>query len=327
MRDQGAIDRRTALLAGLAIAGVSATAQARTAPAGTAANETILLWPKGAPGMPATPPIEKAEERGSAAVHDRGLTGIARPRLEVFRPATPKGGAMLIMPGGGYSNVVVDKEGNEVARWLAEQGITCFVLSYRLPGEGWANPADTPLSDAQRAMRLIRARAGQYGIDAKRVGAMGFSAGGHLCADLATRFAAKVYAPVDAADRLSARPDAAAPIYPVISMEPGVTHAGSRANLIGADADAARTAAHSADRNVTAETPPCFLLHAEDDGVVPIENILRFRAALRAKGVVTETHLFPDGGHGFGLRQIAGKSTAPWPGLFLAWAARVGIAG
>ncbi|WP_404338236.1 alpha/beta hydrolase [Sphingomonas sp. MMS12-HWE2-04] len=325
MEDQGAIDRRTALLAGLAVAGLSATG-ARAAPA--PATETIALWPKGAPGMPARPPVLKVDSYSKdPAVQDRVLSGIARPSIEVFRAARPNGGAMLIMPGGGYTDVVVDKEGNEVARWLAGQGITCFVLTYRLPAEGWANPADTPLSDAQRAIRLIRAHAGKYGIDAKRVGAMGFSAGGHLCADLATRFAARVYEPVDAADGLSARPDAAAPIYPVISMEPGVTHAGSRANLIGADADAARTAAHSADRNVTAQTPPCFLLHAEDDDVVPVENILRFRAALRAKGVTTETHLFPDSGHGFGIRQIGAKSVAPWPGLFLAWAARVGIAG
>lgn len=327
MEDQGAIDRRTALLAGLAVAGLSATAaHARVMPASAA--ETIDLWPKGAPGMPAKPPVLKIDEFSKdPAVHDRILSGIARPSLAVFRPAKANGGAMLIIPGGGYTDVVVDKEGNAVARWLAEQGVTCFVLTYRLPAEGWANPADTPLSDAQRAMRLIRADAGKYGIDVKRVGVMGFSAGGHLCADLATRFAVKVYAPVDAADTLSARPDAAAPIYPVISMTPGITHAGSRTNLIGANATPEREAAHAADRNVSADTPPCFLLHAEDDGVVPVENTLLLRAALRAKGVVTETHLFPDGGHGFALRDIAGKSTAPWPGLFLAWAARVGIAG
>src|SRR3712207_3665648 len=158
-----------------------------------------------------------------------------------------------------YRWVVIDKEGYEMARWLAEQGVTAFVLFYRLPHEGWSAGPDTPLSDAQRALRLIRHREAAYGLDPGRVCAMGFSAGGHLCADLLTRFDANVYAPVDAADRLPARPDLAAPIYPVVSMTLPTAHAGSRKNLIGEDASPERERAHSPHLNMRSDAPPTFL--------------------------------------------------------------------
>lgn len=330
------MDRRTALVAGLAAAGWSSAALAQTRPPAVAKpgralalpdpTETIDLWPGTAPGAPATLPVEVTTERSTdPAYNDRSVQGVARPRMVVFRPRRPNGAAVLITPGGGYSRIVIDKEGYEMARLLADRGVTAFVLFYRLPGEGWAAGPDTSLSDAQRAMRLIRHRAKTYGVDPARVCAMGYSAGGHLCADLLTRFAVPVYAPVDAADALSARPDAAAPIYPVISMTAPVAHGGSREKLIGVHADAAREQAHAPDRNVPADAPPCFLLHAEDDAVVPVENTLLLRAALRAKGIATETHLFPDGGHGFGVRGAQGKSVAHWPALFLDWAARVAI--
>ncbi|AJP73777.1 alpha/beta hydrolase [Sphingomonas hengshuiensis] len=330
------MDRRTALIAGLAAAGMGGKAMAQTSPPATAAprralavpdpQETIDLWPGTAPGAPATLPTEVTTERSTdPAFNDRFVRGIGRPRMAVFRPARPNGAAVLITPGGGYSWVVVDKEGYELARLLAAQGITAFVLFYRLPHEGWAAGPDTPLSDAQRAMRLIRHRAGGYGVDPGRVCAIGFSAGGHLCADLLTRFAVQVYAPVDAADAQPARPDAAAPIYPVVSMSAPVAHPGSRRNLVGEDASPAREAAHSPDRNVPANAPPCFLLHADDDPAVPVENTLLLRAALRARGIAAETHLFPDGGHGFGLRLAKGKSVEHWPDLLLPWLKRVAI--
>jgi acetyl esterase/lipase len=327
---------RRAALATLAAACAS-PALAQTAPPAVAAggrrlaipdpSETIDLWPAGAPGMPARPPVETVTERGSdASFNDRFVTGVSRPRMVVFRPKQPNGAAVLIAPGGGYVRIVIDKEGYELARWFAERGITAFVLFYRLPGDGWANRSDVPLADAQRAMRLIRSRAAMYGIDPKRVCAMGFSAGGHVCASLLTRFAAPVYAPVDAADRLPARPDAAAPIYPVVSMQSPVAHMGSRNQLLGEAADAPLERAYSPDLNVPADAPPAFLLHAEDDATVPVENTLRLRAALRARGVATEMHLFPDGGHGFGLRFARGKSVEPWPELFHAWLKRTEIA-
>ncbi len=323
------LDRRTALLGSLALA-AGARASAQTAAPATVdpapltrpdPTETIDLWPGGAPGAPATLPVETVRERSrDPAYNDRYVFGIRRPRMAVFRPARPNGAAVLITPGGGYNWVVIDKEGYEMARWLAARGITAFVLFYRLPHEGWASGPNTPLADAQRAMRLIRHRAPRYAIDPKRVCAMGFSAGGHLCADLLTRFDARVYAPVDPADRLSARPDLAAPIYPVVSMTLPTAHAGSRKNLVGENASPELERAHSPHLDVPANAPPTFLLHAEDDSSVVVDNALLLRAALLTRKIPVETHLFADGGHGFGLRLAKGKSVEGWQELFFAWA-------
>lgn len=328
------VDRRAALLGTLAL-GLAARLPAQT-PAPTVTPslalafpdpvETIDLWPRGAPGAPARLPVETVRERSTdSSFSDRYALGIARPRMAVFRPARPNGGAVLIIPGGGYSWVVVDKEGYEMARWLSARGVTAFVLFYRLPGEGWASGPDTPLADAQRAMRLIRHRSASLGVDPKRICAMGFSAGGHVCADLLARFASPVYRPVDEADELSARPDAAAPIYPVVSMSAPAAHAGARRNLIGKNATPELERAHSPHLHITAQAPPTFLLHAEDDRSVPVENSLMLRAALRAKGVPVETHIFPDGGHGFGLRLSRGKSVEGWENLFFGWGKRQGM--
>jgi acetyl esterase/lipase len=245
--------------------------------------------------------------------------------MAVFRPARPNGAAVLVTPGGGYSWVVVDKEGYEVARLLRDQGVTVFVLFYRLPGDGWAAGPNVALADAQRATRLIRHRAATFGIDPRRFCAMGFSAGGHVCADLLTRFSFPAYTWADAADRVSARPDVAAPIYPVISMSAPLAHAGSRRNLIGENASVTLERAHSPHLHVPADAPPCFLLHAEDDSSVPVGNTLLLRDALRARNIPVETHLFPDGGHGFGLRLARGRSVEHWPRLFIAWAIRQGL--
>jgi acetyl esterase/lipase len=324
-------DRRTALFATLGAAIAAGSASAQTALPAAPGNppltlsqpdETIDLWPKGAPGMPAKPPVEVTTERSkdTAKLNDRAVAGVSTPRMAVFRPAKPNGASLLVFPGGGYVRMAMDKEGYEIGRLLAARGITVFVLFYRLPGEGWANRADVPLQDAQRAMRLIRSHAAKYGLDAERIGAMGFSAGGHLCADLVARFATKTYDPVDAADALSARPMIAAPIYPVVSMDLSVAHAGSREALLGPDPSPALIAAHSPDRNITAASPPCFLCAAEDDATVPVENSLLLHAALRAAKVPVELHLFGEGGHGFGLRGIVGKPAAAWPDLFVAWA-------
>jgi len=333
------IDRRRALIAPLAAALAGSLAEpiaAQTAPPAKAGDfppglpqpsETIDLWPHGAPGMPANPPVETVSERSrDHSINDRAVTGIAKPRLVVFRPRLPNGAAIMIMPGGGYQRVVIDREGYELARHFAARGFTCFVLFYRLPGEGWKDPANTPLQDAQRAMRLIRARANTYALSPERVAAMGFSAGGHLCADLATRYNADVYAPVDAADTLTAKPFVAAPIYPVVSMSAPLAHMGSREKLIGKDASPALERAHSPQLNVTADTPPCFLCAAEDDPVVPVENTVILRTALKAHEVPVETHLFANGGHGFGLRGAIGKPVAIWPELFLNWARTQGFA-
>ena len=328
------LNRRALLGAGLA-AGIAARAAAQTPPPVAAKalppglpqpGETIDLWPKGAPGAPTAPLVEKIDERSTdSLVTDRAVYGISRPRMAVFRPDRPNGAAVMITPGGGYKWVVVDKEGYEIARWLAARGFTAFVLFYRLPGEGWASGPDTPLADAQRAMRLIRHRARDFALDPERVAAMGFSAGGHVCADLAARFDTRVYAPLDAADQLSARPICAAPIYPVVSMDPAIAHAGSRSLLLGASPTVAMEQAHSPERNVPANACPHFLLHAEDDDSVPVENTIRLRSALKAQKIITETHLFTNGGHGFGLRKAVGKPVEAWPELWRNWARTTGL--
>lgn len=328
------IDRRSLIVAGLAT-GLTARAGAQTPPPVAVGalppglpqpSETIDLWPAGAIGQPSKPLTETVNERSTdPLVTDRAVFGITRPRMAVFRPDRPNGAAVLLTPGGGYRWVVVDKEGYEMARWLTARGFTAFVLFYRLPGEGWAAGPDAPLADAQRAMRLIRHRAGDFALDPERVAAMGFSAGGHVCASLSTRFAAKVYQPVDTADRLSAKPHSAAPIYPVVSMDPAIAHPGSRELLLGKSPAAELEALYSPDQQVPADAPPHFLLHAEDDDVVPVENTLRLRTALKARRIPLEMHLFANGGHGFGLRKAVGKPVEVWPELWRNWARTVGL--
>ena len=328
------MDRRSLIAAGLAL-GTAARTAAQTPPPLAAKAlppglpqpvETIDLWPKGAPRLPPAALTETVDERSTdGLLSDRAVYGITRPRLAVFRPDRPNGAAVMVTPGGGYRWVVIDKEGYEIGRWLAARGFTVFVLFYRLPGEGWTSGPDTPLADAQRAMRLIRHRARDFAIDPERVAAMGFSAGGHVCADLAARFAAPVYPAQDAADRLSARPLCAAPLYPVVSMAPAIAHMGSREKLLGTSPSAAAESAYSPDRNVPADAPPHFLLHAEDDDVVPVENSLRLHAALRARKIPVEMHLFANGGHGFGLRKAVGKPVEVWPELWRTWARTTGL--
>jgi acetyl esterase/lipase len=313
------IDRRTVLIGSAAVAAAS---HARAGDLKWPEPRTsIPLWPDGAPGALGALPKEVITERSKDDMHkDRAIAGIGNPRLQVFPARKPNGAAVLLMPGGAYARIAFDREGYEMADWFNARGITAFVLFYRLPHEGWADQANVALADAQRAMRLIRARAGEYKLDPARLMAMGFSAGGHLCADLATRFEAKVYAPIDAADALSARPALAAPIYPVVSMSAPYAHALSRNMLLGDKPPPEREAAHSPDHNVTKDTPPCFQVHAADDPSVPVENTLMLNAALRKAGVPAEMHVFEKGGHGFGLRNVVGMPAHVWPELFMTWA-------
>jgi acetyl esterase/lipase len=310
----------TGFLASLAAKSVEA------APVDQDPTETIVLWSAGAPGGEAVTVTEQILERGDPnGVRDRAMAHTRKPVLMVFRPKTSNGAAVMLIPGGGYVRAVLDKEGYEMARWLNQRGYTCFVLFYRMPGDGWTAGADTPLQDAQRGIRLIRSRAAEMGFSPDRVAIMGFSAGGHLAASLTTRFADKTYAPVDAADDLSAKPNLSGLIYPVISMDPSIAHAGSRKELLTADASPERAAAISPERLVTTGLSPVFQLHAADDKSVPVDNSLVMFAALRAKGVPTEMHIFEEGGHGFGLRGTPGKPVAAWPSLFETFAKRHGI--
>jgi acetyl esterase/lipase len=286
----------------------------------TDSPETISLWPAAPPGGGNVAPVPDLLALPGG---DRQWKGIAQPALAVFRPRNPDGSAVLIMPGGGYGFLAAEAEGTAPARRLNASGVAAFVLTYRLPGEGWRDRADVPLQDAQRAMRLVRAQAARFGIDSTRIGVLGFSAGGHLAASLATRFEATLYDAIDAADRQSARPDFAALLYPVVTLLPPFAHEASVANLLGSAAPADLRAAHSPERLVTVTTPPCFLAAAADDGVVPVDNALALFAALRSTGIPAELHVFERGGHGFGLG--GDGPAAAWPDLLLRWGAQRGI--
>ncbi|MDP3801159.1 alpha/beta hydrolase [Brevundimonas sp.] len=323
------LNRRTALgLAALAVTtrpAIAMTPVSQIAPPDPA--ETIRLWPGPAPGGEGVTVTPQVVERSTdPAFHDRFARYTTDPILTVLRPDRPNGASLLLIPGGGYKWAVVDKEGMDCARVFTAAGITCFVLRYRLPGDGWAAGPDTPLQDAQRALRLIRSRATADGLDPMRVAVLGASAGGHLAGMLTARSDA-TYAAVDEADAASHRPDLSVLMYPVATMADPHVHAGSRHELLGPAPTPQAIDRYSLERMDWTGRPPTFLLHAIDDGAVPVENSLLLLATLRAAGIPAEAHLFQEGGHGFGVRLIQGRPAAAWPRLVLAWAARHGWIG
>lgn len=283
------------------------------------------IWPGQAPGGEQVT-VQEVEtlRRPDSGPDDGVFAHVVTPTLTLLRPARPNGAAIMLIPGGGYGRVAIGHEGYRVARRLAEAGYACFSLLYRLPGDGWAAGAEAPLQDAQRALRLVRALAPREGYAADRVGVIGFSAGGHLAAWLTSRMPVESYRAVDAADREPIRAAVAAYLYPVIQMEGPFVHRGSRAQLLGPAPTAERMRAYSLDQDVSAETPPVFLAHAIDDPAVPVENSLAMLAALRARRIPVESHLFENGGHGFGL-VAPPAAPAPWPDLFLQFAKRHGL--
>lgn len=282
------------------------------------AKERFALWPGTPPGAPHPLPKPAWNMFVDPGYPQLWIKGTAMPEVSVFRPALADGSSMLVIPGGGYGFIAVQNEGLHVAERFNAERTTVFVLTYRLPGEGWANRHLVPLSDAQRAMRLIRSRAAELKIDPNRLGVMGFSAGGHLAADLTVSYDQPAYAPVDAADRLSAKPAFSALIYPVATLQP-FTHAGTRDNLLGPNPPAALLQARSPELHVNAATPPSFLLHAFDDDVVPIDNSLAWIAAARAAKRPVEAHLITKGGHGFGLHLPPSNPGSRWPDLLALW--------
>jgi acetyl esterase/lipase len=310
----------TACAAGL---GSTASHHPGLEPAGT----VLDLWPSRAPGGEHVNVLQAEVERShDPTFHDIAITHTTTPTLTFFRPQTPNGASVLIIPGGSYQRVVVGKEGSEIAKWLNGRGIAAFVLLYRLPADGWSAGPDAPLQDAQRAVRLIRRQAPVLGLDPNRVAVMGFSAGGHLAARLATRFSLATYDPIDEVDGLPARPDLAALGYAVISFKDGVGHAGSRTQMLGRNPDAETVNTYSAEVDVPSQTPPTFLMCAADDATVPPDNSILMFQALRRARVPAALHIFEAGGHGFGLRSETGPSTASWPDLFLAWSRGHGFA-
>ena len=252
-------------------------------------------------------------------------TAHAEPRHTVFGELLGKGGLW----GHGQRELFqalfgIGKAKGSIELWgreMTARGYTVFVLVYRLPGEGWNGRADVPLQDAQRAVRVIRARSGEYGCDPARLYTVGFSAGGHLAASLATDFAQAVYPGADKADELSARPRGVGLVYPVISQEPGIGHAESSLRLLGENPSADLIARRSPARHVTAQTPPSFMVHAMDDPAVPVENSFIMLRALRAAQRPAEAHFYEEGGHGFGLGP-PDRPVRSWIELFANWIER-----
>ena len=248
----------------------------------TRAQAAIPLWAAGAPGALGAKPEDQ-------------------PLITPYLPPDGRanGTAVVIFPGGGYQHLSMEKEGSDVANWLAGTGVTAFVVRYRL-GPAYHHPA--MLDDAQRAIRTVRSRAAEWGVDPRRIGVIGFSAGGHLASTAGTHYDAGAAMNTDPIQRVSSRPDFMLLLYPVITMRAdSVTHRGSRTNLLGATPDPTLEQLLSNETQVTSDTPPTFLVHSTDDRTVPVENSLVFYQALRRAKVQVEMHIFEYGGHGFGL--------------------------
>jgi acetyl esterase/lipase len=275
-----------------------------------------------ATAQPAHPVVPLWEGKAPHAVGD---TDADKPSLKVFRPEKPNGTAVVVCPGGGYGFLADDHEGKQVAEWLNEHGVTAFVLKYRIVTKDRPGPLHpAPLEDAQRAIRYVRFHAKEYGINPKRIGIWGFSAGGHLASSAATHFQDDGTPGRDAIGALSCRPDFAILAYPVISMEDGVTHGGSKRNLLGANPDAKLVELMSNEKQVTKNTPPTFIFHTSADTAVLPENAVRFYLACKKAGVPVEMHIYEKGKHGVGLgrdpKWTGGeKSVATWPDRLADW--------
>lgn len=289
-------------------------------------RQVIELWASVAPGTEHSPAKPTITERSKSLFQpDRALTGIVAPSLTALVPEKPNGVAIIVAPGGAYARIVLDKEGREIADWLRPLGVTVFLMTYRLPAEGHDTGKDVPLQDGQRAVRLVRDHAAEWGLDPKKIGFMGFSAAGHLGATLVAGFDREVYKPRDDADKQSARPDFAVLGYPVVSMVDGVTHEESRTNLIGKAPTPELIAAYSADQQVKKTSPQTFIFAADDDPAVPADNSVRLYTALHRAGVSAELHIYKEGGHGFGIERAVGLPVAKWPQLCEAWLKRIGV--
>jgi len=281
---------------------------------------TIPVWNQSIPGT-----VKASDYLEKEVIKDEELQSTSQvsvPTLALYLPKkeTANQSAVLIFPGGGYSHLAMHKEGKKIALWLNSLGITAFVLKYRLPTDRvMKDKSIGPLQDAQEAIRTIRRNAKEWNIDPAKIGVLGFSAGGHLASTLATHYLDKVYD----ADTISARPDFSILIYPVISMEDGITHNGSKVNLLGANAVKELVDKYSNEKQIDANTPKTFLIHASDDKVVPVENSIQYYMNLKKFNVPVEMHLYENGGHGFGLG-TKGTHTE-WPKACEKWLAENAI--
>jgi acetyl esterase/lipase len=289
----------------------------------SAGHAQMPIWP----GTPPDALKEAQSEFAKTVAGDNLVAGkswiaiknVSAPTLTVYSPpANNTGVAVVVFPGGGYQGLAIDLEGTEVCDWLTSKGITCVLLKYRVPNSGphyeeKCNCQVTPkyptaLQDAQRTLGLLRLHAAEWHVDPHKIGVLGFSAGGHLVAHISTHFAQRAYAPVDAADRESCRPDFAVALYP--------GHLSLADDSLALNPDIRS--------HITAQTPPTFLLQNEDDPVDRVENMLSYFAALKKADVPVEMHSYAMGGHAFGLRRTKFQATA-WPALVEAWLRTIGM--
>jgi acetyl esterase/lipase len=270
-----------------------------------AGHTQMPIWPNVAPGAP----TNAAAEVDTTTAKDKLIAGkplvrlgnVSVPTITLYKPGSASGAspAVVVFPGGGYNILAIDLEGTEVCDWLNGAGITCVLLKYRVPATGPYPKSPAALQDAQRAVGLVRQHAAEWSIDPKRVGVLGFSAGAHLAAALSTHYDKRLYDPIDAADQLSCRPDFAVVVYP------------------GYLALAEKGMIANPDIQPTAQTPPTFIVQAEDDPV-HVENATTYFLQLKQAKVPAELHIYAEGGHGYGLRRTNLPVTT-WPDTAIAW--------
>lgn len=285
----------------------------------------LPIWPGVAPGSAESTLEEEYRDRpitdGTDVAQDRHVSGVTEPTLTVYLPDNDQatGTLVVICPGGGFSILAIDKEGHDVARWLQSQGIAGAVVKYRLPDpEVGVFVHNGSIPDVQRAIRIVRSRAEEWNVDPEKIGVTGFSAGGYLTAAMGTLHDEGDPQADDPIDRQSCRPDFIAPIYPLVSLE--IEREGRRAiveRILGSNVTDETISEYSLDAQVTADTPPTFLVHAHDDGL-SVEHSVRFYLALRDAGVPAEMHVFSQGGHGYGIRQ-RGLPVSSWADRWLEW--------
>lgn len=283
-----------------------------------AQNETIMLWPAGKiPNAIPNSVEEKTTNDGMLRI-----SGVTVPSMTAYIPAKDKatGAAVMICPGGGYGILAAEHEGSQIAEWFKARGTAAFVLKYRLPDPAaMTNQHEVPLKDAMQGMKLIRQSANKYNIKPDQIGVMGFSAGGHLAATLSTHFDRGQYASEDA------RPNFAILLYPVVTFSKEYQHGGSHKKLLGADDSEELASYYSNELMVSPTTPPTFLVHAENDKAVPIENSFDYFLALKKFDIPAELHAYPTGGHGFGMRTEGKGSVANWPVAMEGWLKSMGL--
>ncbi len=307
------IARRSVLQNLAALTAIGALQMGGAVPAMAQEREKILLWPGNPPGGGGVTGPEKLGDTGAGF---GALSNISTPRMRVYRPAKANGAAVVVCGGGGYFRIQLWKESTPIARWLQEKGFTVFELIYRLPNDGWV--ASVPFMDAQRAMKIARTRAAEFGVDPQQIGIMGFSAGGHLAGFTALQPQRALYAGADKYEKVSARPDFSVLLFPVVSLRKPYDTTRTRRELIGETPSAEAENAWSLDTYASADAPPTIIFASSDDKTAPPGHGIMLYEKLNGAGASAELHLFRDGGHGWGLGRPE-QVLSQWPDMFVKW--------